>query len=170
MTPNFTTSQLAGTISTCVFNDTSTGDVSAITNRLIYFRKLDATYLVPSGYTTTYVPFPIGSNTLNIPNLLDKDYCLEITCVFYSGSSISVSKTILTLFTAYGETFLRRLTQAEAADRSKLDNKNWWESKIKLRTLLDDATQAVSLSNDQTIATFCLNEAKYLTDNPSLYF
>jgi len=37
-------------------------------------------------------------------------------------------------------------------------------------SFVDDAEQAVSLINDQTIATFCLDEAKKLTDNIQVFF
>lgn len=170
LTPNFSCSQDAGDIETLTITDTSTGSDAGLTLRLVFFRKYDGTYLVPEGTTTDYVVWPIGQSSLDIEDMLDKDYCLDITVNWYTGSSATYTKTILTLFTAYGELFLRQLTQAVAADRQLITRQNYWVNKLKLRTLIDDATQAVELLNDQTIATFCLNEAKVLTDNPSTFF
>lgn len=172
LTVNFSSSQDAGNITVATFTDTSTGTDLTITGRLIYLRKYDGTYLVPQGTTTDYVVWPYVSgagDTIDI-DCLDKDYCLDVTVVWVSGSTLTYTKTILTLFTAYSELFLRQLTQALAANRTLITNKNYWQNKIKLRTLIDDASQAVSLINDQTIATFCLDEAKKLTDNIAIFF
>lgn len=168
MPASFSSSQDVGDITVATFTDTSTGLVG-VTGRLIYLRKYDGTYLVPTGTTTDYVFWGIGSTTIDI-DVLDKDYCLDVTVAFYSGSSIAYTKTTLVLFTGYSELFLRNLTMALAANKTLLTRQNYWENKIKLRTLVDDAEQAVSLINDQTIATFCLDEAKKLTDNIQVFF
>lgn len=171
MAQNFTSSQDIGDITVATFEDTSTGLVG-VTGRLIYLRKYDGTYLVPDGTTTDYVYWPYQSGTGDTIDIdcLDKDYCLDVTVVWYSGSSIAYTKTTLVLFTAYSERFLRNLTYALAGNRNLLTNQNYWFNKCKLRTLVDDASQAVSLVNDQTIATFCLDEAKKLTDNIQAFF
>lgn len=171
ITPNFSSSQLAGDLSVAVLTDTSTGS-GTITGRLVYIRKYNGDYLVPTGVSTTYVYWPYSAgagDTINI-DILDKDYCLEITVYFYSGSSVDSTKTILCLFTGYGDIFLRQLTQALSANRLTITQNNFWYNKIKLRTLLDDAAQAVTLLNDQTIAQFCLDESKKLTDKVQLFF
>lgn len=171
ITPNFSSSQLAGDLSVAVLTDTSTGS-GTITGRLVYIRKYNGDYLVPTGTSTTYVYWPYSAgagDTINI-DILDKDYCLEITVYFYSGSSIDSTKTILCLFTGYGDIFLRQLTQALSANRLTITQNNFWYNKIKLRTLLSDASQAVTLLNDQTIAQFCLDESKKLTDKVQLFF
>ena len=169
-TPNFTTAQLAGTLTSFTITDTSTGDESAITGRLIYLRKYDGTYLVPNGTTTSFIAWPMADATLTIANILDKDYCVDISVVFLAGSTIADTKIILTLFTGYGDVFLRKLTQAVAANRELINRANYWQNKIKLRTLMDDAAQGASFLNDQTIATFCLDEAKKLTDAIQTFF
>lgn len=170
MAASFTKSQDAGNITVATFTDTSTGLVN-VTGRLIYLRKYDGTYLVPTGITTNYVFWSINDTSIDI-DVLDKDYSLEVTVVWYSGSSIAYTSVSLVngLFTGHSELFLRQLTQALAANRMLLTRKNYWENKVRLRTLIDDAGQAVSLVNDQTIATFCLDEAKKLTDNISTFF
>jgi hypothetical protein len=169
--PNFSSSQSAGDLSIATFTDTST-DFTGITGRLIYLRKCDGNYLVPDGVTADYVYWPVVAGTGDTIEIdaLDKDYCLDITVVYYNGSTESTSKTILTLFTGYGDLFLRQLTQALAANKTNIDKPNFWVNKNKLRVLLDDAAQAVSFLNDQTIAQFCLDEEKKLTDNISSFF
>jgi hypothetical protein len=172
MTPNFSVSQSSGALQTATFLDTSTAEVG-VTGRLLYMRKYNGSYLVPNGYTTSYVFWPVSSgsgDTIDVANLLDKDYALDITMVMYGGSSIVATKTILTLFTGYGDLFLRQLTKALAANKTTITNKNFWLNKNKLRVLLDDAAQAVALLNDQTIAQFCLDAEVPLINNLSSFF
>lgn len=168
MAASFTASQNAGDITVMTLTDTSTG-LGAITGRLVYLRKYDGTYLVPDDVTTDYIFWPAADSTIDI-DCLDKDYSLDITIIWYVGSTADATLTTLTLFTAYSELFLRQLTQAVAANKTLVTSPNYWNNKIKLRTLIDDAEQAVSLLNDQTISTFCLNEAKKLTDNRPTFF
>lgn len=172
VTVNWSASQNYGDITILTLTDTSTGSGSGITGRLIYLRKFNGDYLVPDGTTTDYIywPYVAGTgDTIDI-DVLDKDYCLDISVIFYSGSTTYSTKTILTLFTAYSELFLRQLTQAQAAKPRLLTDTNFWENKFTLRTLVDDAEQAVLSLNDQQIATYCLDKAKELTDNISAFF
>lgn len=169
MAASFSASQDAGNITIATFTDTSTGLINP-TGRLIYLRKYDGTYLVPNGTTTDYILWPITDSFINI-DVLDKDYCLDVTVIWLSGSTQEDDVTSLVLFTAYSELFLRNLTMALAGNRISLTkNDNYWNNKKKLRCLVDDATQAVALINDQTIATQCLDEAKKLTDNIQIFF
>lgn len=165
----FSFAQNYGEIKSATITDTSTS-LAGITGRLIYLRKADGTYLVPTGTTTDYIDFPIASNTLEIENLLNLDIVVDATVKWYSGSTITTTTTVLTLFTAYTELFLRQLTQYQAANPSLISNKNFWSNKAKLRTLVNDAAQAVTYLNDQTVAQYCVNECKKMTDNPTLFF
>lgn len=172
VTPSFTYSQAAGSLSIATFTDTSTGSGSNITGRLLYIRRYNGEYLVPANVSAVYIYWPYSAgngDTINV-DILDKDYCLEVECVFYSGSSVYQSVTNICLFTGYGDLFLRQLTQALSANKTTITQTNFWYNKIKLRTLLDDAAQAVSLLNDQTIAQFCLDKEKELTDNIQVFF
>lgn len=172
VTTNFSNSQSAGDLSIAILTDTSTGSGSNITGRLVEVRKYNGDFLVPDGVTTDYVfwPYVAGAgDTLNL-DILDKDYCLEISVISYSGSSIYQTTTRICLFTGYGDFFLRQLTQALSANKVTITQNNFWYNKNKLRVLLDDAAQAVLLLNDQTIAQFCLDEEKKLTDNIQAFF
>lgn len=172
-TPSFTSSQAAGSLTKATFTDNSTGSYTGITGRLIRLRKYNGAYLVPTGVTVDYIYWPVSSgigDTIDIANLLDKDYVVDVTVSYYSGSSVSTTKTILTLFTGYGDLFLRQLTKALAANKATITSTNFWVNKNKLRVLLDDAAQAVAKLNDQTIAQFCLDAEVPLIKNISSFF
>jgi len=172
LTPNFTTSQNAANLSIAVITDTSTGSYTGIDNRRVYFKKYDGTYLVPNGNINNYVSWPIVNGIGDVLNvdILDKDYCLDIKVEYLNSGTVITSKTILCLFTGYTDVFLRELTRALAANRVPINSANYWQNKYKLRTLLEDAKQGVAMLNDQTIATFCLDEAKKITDNIAIFF
>lgn len=168
MAASFSASQDAGNITVATFTDTSTGLVG-ITGRLIYLRKYDGTYLKPNGTDTDYIFWPAADASIDI-DVLDKDYCLDVTVVWYTGSTPAHTVTTLILFRGYTELFLRNLTMAVAGNRGIITRTNYWVNKQKLRTLIDDAIQGVELINDQTIATQCLDEAKKMTDNIQIFF
>lgn len=172
VTTNFSSSQNYGDITTLILTDTSTGSGSGITGRLVYIQKYGGDYLVPTGVLTSYIPWPYVAgtgDTINI-DVLDKDYALSISVRFFAGSTVYQTKTILCLFTAYSELFLRQLTQAQEGNPRLLSNANFLNNKYNLRTFVDDAVQAVDVLNDQTIATYALVEAKKLTDSISTFF
>jgi len=165
----FVFSQNYGSITSATITDTSTS-LAGITVRLIYLQKSDGTYLVPTGTTTDYIVFPIGSNTLEIEDLLNLDIVVDATVKWFTGSSITSTTTVLTLFDAYTQLFLRQLTQYQAANPKLISNNNFWANKSKLSTLIDDAAQAVTYLNDQTVAQYCVNKCKEMTDNPTLFW
>jgi hypothetical protein len=166
---SFTSSQNYATPTRATLTDTSSS-LAGITVRLVYFRKLDGTYLTPTGYTTDYVVWAIGSNTLNIDDLLDKDYALEVIVKWFTGSTITDTEEVLTLFSVYTKLFLRKLTQYQAADPSLLSKMNVWTNKQKLATLIDDAAQGVTYLNDQAVAQYCVDECKKMTDKIQTFF
>lgn len=170
MTPLFTTAQSAGDLTAVTFTDTSTSPTPGLTGRLITLQKYDGTYLVPSGYSVNYIAWPIADTSITVTGLLDRDYALFVRVRWFLGSTVDQDLTILKGFTGYSDVFLRQLTRAVASNRTLITRPNYWQNKIKLRTLIDDTNQAVSFLNDQTIAQFCLDEAKKLTDNISTFF
>lgn len=172
VTTNFSNSQSAGNLRIAILTDTSTGSGSNITGRLVEIRKYNGGFLVPDGVTTDYVfwPYVAGTGDTIQIDILDKDYCLQISVVSYSGSSIYQTTTRICNFTGYGDLFARQLTQSLSANLTTITAYNFWYNKIKLRVLLDDAAQAVLLINDQTISQFCLNEEYKLTNNIQAFF
>lgn len=158
-----------GNIDACVLTDTSTS-LSGITVRLVYFQKVDGSYLKPTGQTTDYTVWSMASNTLTINDLLDKDYALLVVVKWYTGSSVTSTSSTLTPFTAYTELFLRQLSQYQAANNNLLSNRNFWYNKAKLRTLVNDVAQAVSYLNDQTVAQAAVDDCKEMTDNPTTFY
>ena len=66
LNPAFTASQSAGVPENLTFTDTSTGSDVTIVARRIYLLQSDGTYLVPSGVTTDYIPWPLATNPITV--------------------------------------------------------------------------------------------------------
>lgn len=163
---SFKCTQAMGNLKTITIEDTSTGLDFTLTTYRVYLRKYDGTYLVPEGTTTNYISVSYPDNSpFDIPNVLDKDYALDIRIDWMEGNTIKYTKTILNLFKGYSDTFLLNLTRFQTSNQKLVNSQNYFENKSKLRTLVDDAIQAVVLANDQTAAQVCLDAAKNLTDN-----
>lgn len=171
ITPNFSATQTYGLLGTVTLTDTSTGSDGTLTTRRIYFAKQDGTYLVPTGTTTSYVVWSYAQSSIAIAGLLDKDYALDITVQWYAGATLVNTKTILNLFSGVAKSFLYDLTRYAASNQRLLNSNNFFDNKSKLQVLEDDAAQAVTLPSggDISAAQLCLNMAKEIVDNPSLF-
>lgn len=85
--PAFSVSQNIGANSILIFQDTSSGSNPFITERHIYLRKSDGTFLVPEGNTTDYIVWPLSTNPFSV-DVLDKDYALSIVVEWNNDGSI----------------------------------------------------------------------------------
>jgi hypothetical protein len=171
LTTSFSVSQNYGDITKITLNDTSTGSNSSpvIQNRIVYLRKANGDYLVPTGNVGDYVVWPYSDASIGI-DVLDKDYALDITVKWLSGSSIEFTEQGVCLLKGYTELFLYNLTQYQTSNKRLTSNNNFYANKMEVRTLLEDAIQAVSLASDQSAAQLCLDEAKLFTDSQSAFF
>ena len=169
LTPNFSISSNITVPSEITLTDTSTGSDSSLTIRRVYLQKADGTYLVPTGTTTDYVEWAIGS-TSTIIDALDKDYALNITVQWLSGTSIVYNKTILAEFNSYARTYRLKLIKAQASNPRFVNNPNFFQIESQLTTFIDGANESVALANDINLAQLCNNNSKFYIDNPKLIY
>lgn len=170
LNPSFTTEQNLGASSILILTDTSTGSDGAITERRVYLRKSDGTYLVPSGTSTNYIVWDYADDTISL-DVLDKDYALEITVLWVnSGGTTLYSDDNTFVFTLYAEEFYYGLTQELAGNYPIIADDNYYSNKFRLRTEIDSANNAISIGGDIAASQACLDRAKQLIDNQSLYF
>lgn len=167
---SFSASQVAGSPSEIVLTDTSTGSDAAITQRRVYLQKMDGSYLVPSGTLTSYIAWSYALGTITI-DALDKDYALLVTVQF-----LDVNDAILYFsqqyygFTLYNSTFDYSTTQLLAGNPMLINDNNFWQNKILLRTLITEGNDALLLASDQTLAQLCYNAATDLRLNSQYFF
>jgi len=157
-------------VTSFTITDTSTGSDSNITNRQIFLQKSDGTYLVPTGTSTNYIPFPLTSSYILLSKILNVDYCLNITVNWLDiNGNVLYTKNGLYLFTGNSELFYYTLTTQQAANPNKVDDVDWYSNKLQLRTEIDSANSAVNYS-DQANAQAALNRAYYMISNQNIFF
>jgi len=169
-TPSFTVNKLTDPTSFQI-NDTSTGSDNNISDRRIYLKRSDGTFLTPQGSTTNYIDFPLASgNTLTLTGILNVDYCLNIIFDWVNGSGTVLYETSgIYLFTGNSELFYYSLGQKQLTNPDKIRDKYYYDSKLLLRTLIDDANQAITFS-DQVSAQQALLRVQNIINNQQLYF
>lgn len=150
--------------------DTSTGSDVAITQRRVFLQKSNGSFLVPIGTTTDYIQWAYASPSITI-SALDKDYALAVTVQWLDVSNtIRYSKPELHYFQYYSEDFYYALTRSQADNPEIVNHANYYPSKIKLRTSIDEAMQAVDYGSSISAAQNSFNRAKKLIDNPSYFY
>lgn len=186
-TPLFTVTQILGAPSKIIFTDTSVGSDAAIGGRRIYLKKVDGTYLVPSGSATNYIDWALASTSLTV-DVLNKDYALLIIVEWVdvatfdttfddsfggggegSGSEL-YSYTILTGLSRYNEDFDYTTTKILSANPSLFNDNNFWENKSLLRTFIDAGNNAVLNINDQYSCQVCYDAATQLRTSSQYSF
>lgn len=171
--PNFSTSQQAGLPSNVIITDTSTGSDAAIFERAVYLVDYAGNYVVPAGTTTNYVLWPLAQTSISI-NCLTQDTALAITVNWVDSSGVMLyTKTSLSGFTLYNETFYYSLTQGQAAVGNPsyiLQDNAYFQNKSRLRCLIDSGNQAITLGYDITSAQECYDLATYMVTNQNIFF
>jgi len=173
LTPSFSVSQTVGSPSVINITDTSTGSDPLVTSRRVYLQDYAGNYVVPSGVTTNYVPWPLASPTLAI-DCLTQDMALDVTVEWLNVSNtVLYTDTSLEGFTLYNETFYYSLTQAQAMVSNPTlfaQDTNYYNNKMKLRLFIDSGNQAISIGNDITSAQICYDQASYMVSYQQNYF
>jgi len=173
LTPSFSVSQTVGNPSVIVVTDTSTGSDGAVTSRRVYLEDYEGNYVVPSGVTTNYIPWPLSSPTISI-DCLTEDAALQVTVQWLNVSNtVLYSSSSLEGFTLYNETFYYSLTQAQAMVSNPsyiAQDTNYYNNKMKLRLFIDSGNQAISIGNDITSAQICYDSATFIVNNQQNFF
>lgn len=170
LTPNFATSQVIGSPSIVVLEDTSTGSDVAITQRRVYLQTAAGTYLVPAGTSTDYIAWSYASATKSI-DALSKDYAISITVQWLNvADAVLYTKTILVDLTLYSEQFAFNLCQTESSNPSILQDDNYLMNALRLRLNIDNSQNAVDIGGNIYIAQAALDKANYLIQNQQFFF
>lgn len=145
--------------------DKSTGDLSNLTGRRVYFRLHDGSFLKPAGVTTDYVEWPLPSLTIQL-DILKEDTITEIEVVFQETTNVSVKKIFA--FTGLSEKFLYELSVLQAGNIEHMPE--YFVNKTTLRTLLDMVNESINIGADIFAANNLLDGAKYMIDKKDLFF
>lgn len=167
---NFTATQPVGEPSVITLTDTSTGSDGAITQRRVYLREADGSFLVPSRTTTDYIEWDYADSTIDI-DVLDKDYALQVVVEWLNvGNAVLYDKTSLELFSSYDEDFDYNTTQQLTGNPLLFNDNRFFLEKSNLRTFLDSAERAILRASDQYGAQECLDGATALRLGSRYFF
>lgn len=155
LTPNFNTYQVVGQPSIIYITDTSTGSDVDVTQRRVYVRKPDGTFLVPDGTSTEYVPWSYALSSISI-DALDKDYALVIVVQWLDSlDEVLYDKEEKAGFTLYNSTDLYQRTQKMSGNPLLINDDDYWERKEKLRECVDSGDEAILFAGDMFGAQQC---------------
>lgn len=167
---NFAATQPVGEPSVITLTDTSTGSDGAITQRRVYLRTADGSFLTPANNPTDYIEWAYADSTIDI-DVLDIDYALDVIVEWLNvGNAVLYDKTSPDMFTSYNEDFDYGLTQQLTGNPMLINDNKFFLEKSNLRTFLDSATQAFTRASDQYGAQRCLDYATNLRVNSQYYF
>jgi hypothetical protein len=170
LTPAFTVSQSFSTPSILNIVDSSTGTDGTITQRRVYLRKSDGTYLVPTGTTTDYIQWSYAVSFIDI-DVLDQDYALDITVQWLNVSNVVVYTEQDTFrFDLESQFFSYGLLEDVATDNTIIADANFIKNAYWLDTLIQGATNAITYGSNIQASQACLDKAKQLIDNANFYF
>jgi len=170
LTVSFSVSQTSGESSIVTIADTSTGSDVAVTQRRVYLRKSDGTFLVPDGTTTDYVQWAYADSSIDI-DCLDKDYALEITVEWLDVTDVVLyDLTDVYGLTQYNEEFDYGLSTVLASNPLLVNDNSFKQNKSDLRMYIDSGDKAVARSSDITSAQLCYDQATWLRLNSIYYF
>ena len=154
--------------------DTSVGSDTSITSRQISLVQSDGTLLLPKNSTTQYIDFPLSDgDTISLTGILDKDYALLIQVSWITptptGGNIYQSSRLF-ISTRFLKDFSYSLTQKQAANPIIVNDTNFFYNRMKLRTYIDSAIEAVLDFEDIFNGQYNLDMANEMKENQNVYF
>lgn len=170
LSPSFQISQSALTPNIITATDNSGGADAAITQRRIYFQTSYGTYLVVSGTTTDYNPWPLSDVTKSF-NVLQQDECLNIRVDW-----LDVSNTVLYTLTnqfalsEYNKQFLVYLVENQGLTPGIVQDSNYSGNMAIFWVNIIAGINQVEFAADIAGGQNCFNRATYMRINESLYF
>ena len=167
LNPAFSVGNNSVNTNSFVITDLSTGSDIAIANRLVFF------YLVDNSlFTGAPIQFPLSAGSSITPSILTSDFAYACTMQWVDGSGnvLYYVNGQLGVFTGFLEWFYYGLVQQIAANNSILNDVVFVNNWGKLRTLIDSASQAITIGNSIYNSQSMILLAQNLTINSNLNF
>lgn len=163
LNPSFTIAQTSNA-SQLFLTDISTGSDGAITDRQINIFRTDNSVLASA------IDWPIAQSSITIsPLTTDIAINAIVTWVNNVGAPL-YTKAMIFAATQFAEQFYYSLTQQQSSQPDILNDQNYFANKSKLRTLIDSATQAISVGNDIFSAQTSISLYQMMLAYPQTYF
>lgn len=168
--PSFSIAQVGATPGYVVATDNSSGSDVLIISRKITFTDSQGNTVVPSGTTTTYVPWPLATNPISI-NLLTEDAALSIRVDWLDAGGNSIyDLTQEYPLTRFNKNNFVYLFQQQALTPGIVQDTNYFSN---LATYYVDIVGGIAMvedADDIANAQNCLNQATYMLNNQQNFF
>lgn len=168
LTPSIAITQNAGSPSSFIITDDSTGSDPGLTSRRVYIYTAANDNLVNTGTITDYTAWDIGDSAITM-DVLERDLAVLITVQWMTGSTVTYTYSNTYCFTAYTKTFLYNLTETQSTNPSIVQSTNYFANKATMWECIDDADNA-TLYEDIGTAQICLDICYGFIINSSKYF
>lgn len=167
---NFTVSQTPANPAYVILTDTSTGSDPAITSRRITITDSFGNFIVPSGVTTDFIPWPLIDNPISL-NILSQDTAANIKVEWLDNLGVVLYELNNNYcFSEYNKQFLYYLIQLQSMTYNIIQDTNYWGNVSIFWTNIIGAINSVQVGDDIFASQACLNRATYMAQNQSIYF
>src|ERR1700744_1182853 len=141
LVPSFTVAPTSN-LGQILVTDNSTGSDGTITDRVITI------YNAANAVIGTF-DFPLSAGNTIVISPFTTDIAANFTINWNNTGGASLyNYSFLYAYPQYAEQFYYQLTQQQQANPAFLNDQQYFLNKSKLRTLMDSATQAVSVGKD----------------------
>lgn len=163
LTPSFSATESLAYPNIITLTDTSEGSDGTLTNRKIYIRLADGTFLANG------VDWPYADASIEL-DVLAQAQAPEITVTWLSGSSVSYTYSNTFDFTLYQYIFALGLLQDLTSRPQTLQDANYYNSLIQFIVNLTNSENAIEFGGDIYSAQGALDLNQNLINNENLYF
>lgn len=171
LTANFSSSESLSTLANVTFLDTSTGTDLGLTSRKIFVRLANGNWLTTAGESTTSASetWAIADAGITLA-LLTQSTVANVTVQWLTGSTVTYTKTILTIWDLYDYVFAFGLIQSQTATPGIIQDVSYYSKFFEFITNLWSAESAVTYGNDLYSSAGALNKNQYLITNANLFY
>ena len=152
--------------------DTSTGSDGTITNRRVYFRTSQDTYLTePQGVSTTssYIDWPYADGS-QVFDILTESSALEVTIQWLAGNTVVYTLTDTFVFDLQDYVFALGILSAQTSAPGVLQDTSYYNSFLQFVVNLFNAESAITYGDDIYSSQGALNRNQVFIQNENYYF
>lgn len=171
LTPAFTVSQSAAAPANVTFTDSSTGSDVAVTSRRIYVTDSNGDPVVPTGTSTDYISWPIGTNPIEVADLLTQDLAVTVLVQW-----LDVSNTVLYQLAdvyclrAFNTQNFIYLIQQQALNPGVVQDATYFSNLCQYWINIEGANTMIVEAEDLSGSQACLDRATNFLNNETLFF
>ena len=170
LAPAFTVSQSGISPGTITITDTSTGSDSNIFARRVYFQTATGSYIVTSGNTLQYEPWPLSNVSQGFP-VLTQDMALSILVQWVDiNGNVLYRLSQLFAFPQYNKNFFYALIKLNAITPGDIQDTTYFQNVAQYWMLITGAINAIVIGADIAASQNLFNRATNMMRNEAYYF